>query len=61
MPLAGDISIPASEHKFVLVGDSIFVFLLNALSVLLRIKFRPILSVAKLILEVPFTCLCKEN
>ena len=61
MPLAADMSTPDSEHKFALVGDSIFVFLLNALSVLLRTKVRPMLSVAKLILEVPFTYLCKEN
>ena len=42
MSLAADMSTLDSEHKFALVGDSIFLLLLNALSVLLRIKVRPI-------------------
>ena len=42
MPLAADMSTLDSEHKFALAGDSIFLLLLNALSVLLRIKVRPI-------------------
>ena len=55
MPLAADMSTPESELEFETVGDSLIVFLLKALPVLLRIKGLSILSVPKLILEVSFT------
>ena len=60
IPLAADMSAPDSELELELVGDKLSVFLPKALTVLLRIEVLSILSVSKLILEVPFAFLCKN-
>ena len=60
MPSAADMSAPDSELELELVGDKLIVFLPKALTVLLRIEVLSILSVSKLILEVPFAFLCKN-
>ena len=60
MPLAADMSAPDSELELELVGDKLIVFLPKALTMLLRIKVLSILSVSKLIFQVPFTFLSKD-
>ena len=60
IPLAGDMSAPDSELELELVGDKLIVFLPKALTMLLRIKVLSILSVSKLIFQVPFTFLSKD-
>ena len=61
MPSAADMSAPDSELELELVGDKLIIFLPKALTVLLRIEVLSILSVSKLILEVPFAFLCKND